>query len=301
LIKKFLSYVEIMTKITSVFPFFYTIGFLLVLNQKIDIKLSVIFFASMFLFDLTTTAINNYIDTKDNHQTLQFGRKTAFAIIVILFSISTALGIYLAYLTDIVVFLLGAICFAFGVFYTFGPVPISRQPLGEFFSGLFYGLIIPFILLYINTPKGYFLTFEITAINISLDINIVNCITVLLLAVAPAFATSNIMLANNTCDLEHDIAVRRHTLPYFIGVKNSVKLFALLYYGIYLSSVLLVIFRIVHPIYLLSLLSIIIVQKNINIFKKEQIKTKTFVVAVKNFIIIMSLNVIMMFICGLIS
>lgn len=301
MVKRFLSYVEIMTKITSVFPFLYTIAFLLVLNQPINIKLTVIFFAAMFLFDLTTTAINNYIDTKDNHQTLQFDRKVAFVIIVVLFTLSTALGIYLAYLTDIVVFLLGVLCFAFGVFYTFGPVPISRQPLGEIFSGFFYGLVIPFILLYINMPKGYFLTLDVASNNISLDINIVHMFYVLLLSIAPALVTANIMLANNTCDLEHDIAVKRHTLPYYIGVKSSLRLFAFMYYAVYASSILLVIFGIVHPVYLLSLLSIVIVQKNINAFKKEQIKSKTFVLAVKNFIIIMSLNVIMMFICGLIT
>lgn len=301
MVKKFLSYVEIMTKITSLYAFFYTLAFLLVLNQKINFKLTIIFCASMFLFDLTTTAINNYIDTKDNHQTLQFDRKIAFGIIIVLFTLSAALGIYLAYLTDVVVFILGAICFAFGVFYTFGPVPISRQPLGEFFSGFFYGLVIPFILLYINMPEGYFLTLDITSKNISLDINIIHMFYVLLLSVAPALVTSNIMLANNTCDLEHDIAVKRHTLPYYIGIPNALKLFAFLYYAVYASAILLVIFRIVHPLYLVSLLSIVVVQKNINAFKKEQIKSKTFVLAVKNFILIMSLNVIMMFICGLIS
>ena len=70
-----------------------------------------LFFAAMFLFDLTTTAINNYIDTKNNHQTLQFKRSYALIIIYILFAISAVLGLYLAYLTDLVILLVGGLCF----------------------------------------------------------------------------------------------------------------------------------------------------------------------------------------------
>ncbi len=74
--------------------------------------MTLIFFAAMFLFDLTTTAINNYIDTKTNAQTLQFKRSIALAIIFVLLGTSTILGLYLVYLTDIVVLLLGGLCFS---------------------------------------------------------------------------------------------------------------------------------------------------------------------------------------------
>ena len=120
MIKRFLSYVEIKTKITSVFAFLLTFGYLLYRGQPIDCLRTGVFFFSMFLFDLTTTAINNFIDTKTNDQVLQFQRRIALAIIFALFAISTALGLYLAYLTDIVVLLLGGICFLTGVFYTYG-------------------------------------------------------------------------------------------------------------------------------------------------------------------------------------
>lgn len=141
MINRFLDYVEIRTKITSTFAFIMTIALLVYHKQSIDWKLTLVFFASMFLFDLTTTAINNYIDTKTNNQTLQFKRKTALIIILVLFGISTAFGLYLAYMSDIVIFLIGGLCFLCGVFYTYGPLPISRMPLGEFFSGLFYGFL----------------------------------------------------------------------------------------------------------------------------------------------------------------
>ncbi len=298
-LKRFFSYVEIMTKITSVFAFSMTIAYLFYLKQSINIKLTAIFFLSMFLFDLTTTAINNYIDTKTNSEVLQFNRKTALIIIIILLSISVALGLYLAWCTDVVVLILGGLCFLCGIFYTYGPIPISRQPIGEIFSGIFYGLIIPFILLYINMPKGTYVDLQIVDTTVFLSMNLVPIFTVLLLSVAPVCTTANIMLANNICDLEKDILVKRYTLPYYIG-KKALWLFGFLYYIIYVVAIIMVVFKILPPIYLLFLISIIPVHKNIKSFEKKQEKSSTFVYAIKNFIIIMSANVLTIFISGLI-
>jgi len=295
LIKRFLSYVEIKTKITSTFAFMLTIAFLLYSGRPIDWLRTLVFFLAMFLFDLTTTAINNYIDTKTNEQVLQFERRTALTIILILFTISTALGLYLAYLTDVVVLLLGGLCFLTGVFYTYDPVPISRMPLGEVMSGLFYGLFIPFLLLYINMPEGTYLTLGLGWESIRLELNVMPLISVLLLAVTPMCTTANIMLANNTCDVEKDVKVRRYTLPYYLG-KKALWLFALLYYACYASIVAMVVLRILSPVCLVSLLTIIPVQRNINIFMERQDKASTFITSIKNYIIIMGSLTITVFV-----
>ena len=294
MVKRFLDYVEIRTKITSTFTFFLTIAFLLYQKQEIRWDLTLVFFAAMFLFDLTTTAINNYIDTKDNQQTLQFKRRTALIIIYVLFAVSAALGLWLAYKTDIVIFLVGGLCFLCGVFYTYGPLPISRMPLGEVLSGVFYGLLIPFILLYINSPEGTYIALEISFKTISLDIQLWPVIKLCLLALIPFSATANIMLANNICDLEKDILVKRHTLPYYIG-KKALYLFAGLYYLTYAAIIILVISRVLHPICLLSLATIILVQKNINVFFKKQEKSETFQCAIKNFVIILGVDSCLIF------
>jgi 1,4-dihydroxy-2-naphthoate octaprenyltransferase len=300
MIKRFLSYVEITTKITSTFAFLMTIALLVYKKQTINWGLTLLFFASMFLFDLTTTAINNYIDTKNNQQVLQFNRKLALAIIYVLFGISTALGIYLALLTDIVILLAGGICFLCGIFYTYGPVPISRQPLGEILSGFFYGFLIPFIILYINMPSGTYMTLIVNLKTIFLELKIGPTISLLLFSIIPFCTTANIMLANNICDLEKDITVKRHTLPYYIGNK-ALYLYAGLYYLTYLATILMVIFKILSPLCLLSLLTIFIVQKNINIFFRKQDKATTFVTAIKNYVVIMGANTLMIYISALIS
>lgn len=300
MLNKFLSYVEIRTKITSTFAFLMTISFLLYKKQTIDWKLTFIFFAAMFLFDLTTTAINNYIDTKTNNQELQFKRSTALMIIIVLFCISAGLGLYLAYLTDIVIFLIGGLCFLCGVFYTYGPVPISRQPLGEILSGVFYGLLIPFIILYINAPVGTYVNFSVNLESISLELKIIPIVTLLLFSVIPTCTTANIMLANNICDLDKDIQVKRHTLPYYLGEK-SLYLFAGIYYLTYVATIIMVVLKILSPICLLSLLTIGLVQKNIHEFLKKQEKATTFVVAIKNYVIIMGTNTLLIFLSSFIA
>lgn len=295
---RFFSYIEITTKITSTFAFLLTVAYLLYQKKTINWKLTLIFFASMLIFDFTTTAINNYIDTKDNNQLLHYQRKTALIIIYFLFGISASLGIYLALLTDVVVLFSGGICFLCGVLYTYGPVPISRQPLGEFLSGLFYGLLIPFILLYINMPKGTFLTLVLRYEVITFQIQVVPLLSLLLFSVIPFCTTANIMLANNICDLEKDIAVKRHTLPYYIGEK-ALFLFAGLYYISYFGIIIMVIFNILSQLCLLSLLTIVFVQKNINAFFKTQDKQKTFILSVKNYVIIMGSVTLLVFLSAL--
>ncbi len=285
MIKKFLKYVEITTKITSLFAYLNTMLFIIYQKQPVNIKLMIVFFIAMFLFDLTTTAINNYIDSKDYPEMLPIPRKSAFAAIMIMLCISTLLGLYLAYNTGIIVLLLGAFCFLLGIFYTFGPIPISRIPLGEAISGIAYGMFIPFLMLYINNPTHY-ITLGLSWETISLSVSVMPFIAFFLFSLVMTFTTANIMLANNTCDIEKDTAVGRLTLAYYIGRKWAVRLYALLYYGCYASVALMVIFRFIHPVALIFFLSLPLVVKNIHTFKKEQIKEKTFITSIKNYIIL---------------
>jgi 1,4-dihydroxy-2-naphthoate octaprenyltransferase len=295
---RLLNYVEIKTKITSTFTFLITMAYIYYLHKPVNWFLSLVFFASMFIFDMATTAINNYIDTKSNHQKLDFERRTALVIIFVLLGASTLLGLYLAYLSDIVVLLLGALCFICGILYTFGPVPISRQPLGELLSGLFYGLLIPFILLYINLPKGTYLSLNLSLSTLRIDLNLASLAAVVLLSILPVCTTANIMLANNICDLERDIAVKRFTLPYYLG-NNALYLFAGLYYIIYLDIILMVILGLLPNLCLASLLTIYWVQKNINRFFNKQDKATTFNVSIKNFVIIIGSVTLLLFLGGL--
>jgi 1,4-dihydroxy-2-naphthoate octaprenyltransferase len=301
MIKRYLSFVEIQTKITSLFAFAMALAYLHYLDQPLDWARTGIFFASMFLFDLTTTGINNYIDTRTNDQILQFKRSVARAIIYIMLAISIGLGLWLVVLTDWVVLGIGGLCFICGVFYTFGPVPISRIPLGEVLSGVFYGLLIPFLLLYINLPAGTLLSFGILEGVASLEVDLLPILTLGLISWAPMVCTANIMLANNICDLEKDILVNRHTLPYYIGKEKAIFLYSLLYYSVYVVTVLLVILNFLPPWYLLLLVTLIPVEMNLRVFRKKQVKSLTFVTSIKIYILLMTGQCIALLLCGVLT
>lgn len=300
MIRRFFSFVEMKTKITSLFAFLMTLAYLFYKHQQIDWKLTGIFFTGMFLFDMTVTAINNYIDTKTNSQILDFDRRIAKRIIYILLALSTSAGLILVIYTDMLVFLVGSLCFVVGVFYTYGPVSISRGPFGELISGLFYGLMIPFLLLYINMPKGTYLTLDIRIDVINLQVFVAPFVALSLLSINPICATANIMLANNICDLEKDIKVNRHTLPYYLG-SRAIDLFVWIYYLAYASTIVMVVLKILSPICLLILLTLWPVHKNNMQFRKTQNKETTFFVSIKNYLIIMGSLTVLIFLSGLIS
>lgn len=296
-LKTFFILVEIKTKIASLFPFL--IGTLYVYYRYDTFRPmnTLIFFFSMLIFDLTTTAINNYMDykkasTDEYRKTVNIiGRanipeKLVVTTILTMLTIATSLGIWLVFRTDLLVLLIGMVCFGIGIFYTFGPIPLSRMPLGEIFSGLTMGFGILFLTVYINAfDQGIAnILWEGSAIQIYVDI--IKLLEILLVSVPCIFTIANIMLANNICDLEDDIKNNRFTLTYYIGKKNSVLLFNILYILSFVAIVIAVLLKLLPTIMLLTLATIIPVYKQLAIFNNKQVKSETFDVSLKNFIIV---------------
>jgi 1,4-dihydroxy-2-naphthoate octaprenyltransferase len=288
LIKQFFDLVEIRTKLASLFPFLLGLAYAASTFGAIQAFNTVLFFMSMIVFDMATTALNNYIDTRSNGHPLAFGRRTALAILLVLLALATALGIWLSIRTDLVVLLAGAACFAVGIFYTFGPAPISRMPLGELFSGLFMGFFIPFLVVQVNAPAGSLANLSIDPYMVVLALRWPALLSLLLLTVTPIAAIANIMLANNICDLEHDRLVDRLTLPHYIGIPGALHLFAALNYLAMLSWIGLVLHGIVTPWLLLALIVLVPIERNIRRFRSRQTKQDTFATSIQNFLLLMA-------------
>lgn len=300
-VKKFLSYVEIQTKIASLFPFLIGLFYVIYAYGQLDPRNTLLFFASMLCFDMATTAINNYIDSKTHGKALDFSRKTATNIIFALLILATLFGLMLVYFTGAIVLFTGALCFAVGIFYTFGPAPISRMPLGEIFSGLFMGFFIPFLVVYINAPVNSLVYFAMDNFVLQLSFNIINLIKLTLITVPAICGIANIMLANNICDVEEDVKVNRFTLPYYIGKENALNLFAGLYYFSYAAIIAIAALRILPFYVLFVLVTFIIIQKNILKFRKLQSKEATFALSVQNLVILLSTLIIVMVIAGILG
>lgn len=284
-ITNFLNFVEIKTKLASFVPFLAGSGYTLYHCGTVNVYRTAVFFASMVLFDLTTTAINNHVGTREQKKENHYPDGLSLAIILGMLAAAAALGIYLVTLTGPVVLLTGMFCFGVGILYSFGPLPIARTPFGEVFSGIVQGTCLPFLVYIVNVPELLSMAVAWPRVMLSADLWELICLGIF--TVPMICCISNIMLANNTCDLEEDIKVRRYTLPFYLGKSVCLKLFRWLYTVAFLVMIFGVITGILPVSALLGLIFVVPVMKNVQLFEKKQDKCETFDLSIKNFVMIL--------------
>lgn len=297
-LRSYLKLVEIQTKVASVIPFLAGSLFAYAWFGRFRFADFGIMLVSLLCIDMATTSINNYMDYKRAFRRHGYGYEVHNAIvrdgmsenyvrlvIGLLLAAAVVFGLWLFRRNGLPVLLLGSIAFAVGVLYSFGPVPISRTPFGELFSGGIMGFFIPFLAVYIQAPQGWLVQWSMDGGVFQFGFRWYDLL-VIAVASLPFFAgIANIMLANNLCDLAEDLENRRYTLPIYIGTKAGLSVFAALYALGYLAVIGLVAFR-AFPWYLAAYwLTLFPVLKNVAIFNGKQEKASTFILAVKNFVL----------------
>jgi 1,4-dihydroxy-2-naphthoate polyprenyltransferase len=295
--RTFLELVEIRTKLASLFPFIVGVLFAMTYFGEVQWLNTFIFFIGMTIFDMVTTMINNYMDFKKaKSKTYQLEEniigqsgiplKLVRHLILIMLLMTMGIGIYLTGQNGGVFMLIGGICCLVGVFYTWGPIPLSRMPLGEIFSGLSMGLGI-FILTILTNVTHYppvYLQLNFSSGLFQLEGNLYALAAIILASLPLISSISNIMLANNLRDLTMDIENHRYTLIYYIGRPTGVSLFkflALLGYGTIIIGLLAGIYQ--WPI-LVTLASFPIVLKNTQAFEQALPHPRCFQYAIKNLV-----------------
>jgi 1,4-dihydroxy-2-naphthoate octaprenyltransferase len=286
----YLKFVEITTKIASFMPFFIGAAYCYHVSGRLNGRCTLVFCLAMFLFDMGVTAINNYFDKRRSGENPHFSDKASLGIIAFLTLTSAGIGIYLTSVFGMLLLAAGAACFFFGIFYTAGPISISRTPYGEIFSGPVQGLLIPFILVVINLPKGYVMAVDLDFATLTLtgSVNIGNALRFVLACMPAGICISNLMLANNICDVERDAKSKRYTLPYYIGREKACLLFKFLYAAVYGSIAAAWAIGAIPWICLLNLAACPLVMKNASAFTKNPVKSETFLFNLKNFVIILA-------------
>jgi 1,4-dihydroxy-2-naphthoate octaprenyltransferase len=292
-LKRFFAYVEIKTKIASLLPFLLALVYVLYTHRTVAWLLTGLFFLSMICFDMATTALNNYMDTRATRTDLPFSRRTARLILYALLLAALASGLALAALTRPIVLLAGAACFAVGITYTFGPAPISRMPLGEIFSGIFMGFFIPFLVVTINTPSGTLADLIWQPPVLALQAHIPGLARLALLTIPPVSGIANIMLANNICDLAEDVAIKRYTLPYYLGKRRSLQLFTALHLLSLAAIALIGGLGILPRIVLLTLLVAWPLYRLMRRFWQVQDKAMTFPFSVTGFVLLIAPQILL--------
>lgn len=299
--KPFLKLVEIQTKIASVTPFIWSVVYTEYRFRSLQPVLLVFFFISMLAFDMFTTALNNYKDWRraekkhgynyERHNAIvRYGmsEKKVLLIMAVLFTTAAVFGLLVFLNSDLMVLFLGAACFLVGILYSAGPLPISRTPLGEFFSGFFMGYVLPFIVIYLSLFTQRPIRVAIENDFISVMVNWQVLVPVTLALVPTTLLIAGIMLANNICDIEDDIVNKRYTLPICIGKGKALILFYLLYIACYLDILVGIVLGYLPVLSLITLIPAFRVIRNLQAFSKVQTKKDTFKFAVDNLILVVA-------------
>lgn len=291
----FLEFVEMKTKVASVFPMTLGILWAIYRYQTFNWLNTLLFVLAVLSFDMCTTAINNSMDyhkAKDETYrqesnvigkfSLDFRQMIGIVFALLIFSV--IISLVLVWRTSWLLLPMGTLCFLIGIFYTFGPIPLSRMPLGEVFSGVTMGFGIFFLAVFIQDPARL-LTSQVSSQWMTLQFSWTKIIDIIFMSLPLVTLIANIMLANNTCDLEEDIRNHRYTLVYYIGKKNALKLYFVL---ASLPWLLWIIYCLTGflPIWaLIGLIGVWPAYKSLETFLKKQVKRETFIEAVKSFVL----------------
>jgi 1,4-dihydroxy-2-naphthoate octaprenyltransferase len=286
-IPAFLEVVEARTKLASILPCLVGLGFSLAYFHQVNGLNSLLFFVALLCIDMATTAINNLMDYQHavaaDYQTNTnvIGRRhlkpqTVLNLIITLLFVALVLGLWLVWRTQWVLFFIGGFCVLIGIFYTSGPIPLNRLPLGEVFSGVTMGFGIPFLMVFVNVLPQSFVAVTWQWPNLFVSGSWVALVTLVLVCVMPMGTIANVMLANNLCDLKEDTANHRTTLPMYLTHKQALGLYASLAYGGFVAILIAVGFGLLRWPALIVFLALPLVWRNTQKFLALQDKTKTF-------------------------
>ncbi|MFU2206284.1 1,4-dihydroxy-2-naphthoate polyprenyltransferase [Streptococcus pluranimalium] len=291
----FLEFVELRTKVASVFPMIIGILWAVFHYHHFNLLNTFLFVLAVLSFDMCTTAINNTMDYKkavdltyqkeDNvigKHNLDYPQMINIIWGLLIFA--SLISLVLVYRTDTLLLPIGGICFLIGIFYTFGPFPLSRLPLGEPFSGVTMGFGIFFLAIFIQHPDTL-LASHWSGPSMTIDWDWLETVKIFYLSLPFVCLIANIMLANNLCDFEQDLKNERQTLVYYIGKENGVKLYTLLSILPWVVWYLGIVFGQIPLIGVAGVVIIPLYAKHLRAFQKEQIKHLTFVMSIKNFVL----------------
>ena len=284
-LKQYISLSQMEYSSTTFFPGFMGILYAWYNYESFHLAFSLLALLTVILFQLAISLRDNYLDytiadnkNADSAQEMILGKeniplKNVRLAYYITGAISLIIGLFLVLQTSYILLIIGLGSILIGILYTYGPIPISSTPTGEFFVGLSYGLGIFTASLYVNA-------FEV------IQLDWITSGQIIIASIPTAISVMSGLLANNICDLEEDIEDDRFALRYYIGIDKALTVFKSFYYAGYIAIILSVVFGTFPRLVTLSLLTFPYVLKNIRIFMNEQDKNTTFLTTLINSIVI---------------
>jgi 1,4-dihydroxy-2-naphthoate octaprenyltransferase len=253
-------------------------GYSYYMNKSIKPVLLLAVLSASILLDGAATVFNHYFDYRKarnregylynvHNPIVAHGLNplTAFFTGAFLVGVAGLLGLYIVLSTSWVLLPVGGISILIAYFYSAGKHPISYTPFGELVSGLFEGSIV------------FGISYFIQSMSYSPD--------VLLVSLPVTLSISNIMLANNTSDVEEDEKNGRRTLPIIIGQDNGVRLLYITHILMFGLNTIYIISGKLPLSTLLIYLLLPMAVKNLITFDKNRTKACGFVFILRNTIL----------------
>ena len=279
--KQFLDLVEIRVVIPSVAPLLVGLVYSQWQYSRLNWLNAALLIIATVSVHLAVNTFNRYEDNK-RQKANDFLREQAAGELITdkqvlhvamwLALIAVVAGITVALLTDYVTWIIGILSFVIGYLYSAGPKPITNTPFGEIVSGITMGYFIFVAQVYVNTRMT-------PTVSVLFQWFIVSFPLVIFIA--------EIMFANNIADHDEDESNNRHTLVHYMGISSAKRMYV--FYAI-LAFIELLIATIVGwlPITTYAMIALLpIVLKNAKGFVDRPVKSETFVLAIKNLVVVM--------------
>lgn len=239
----------------STMPALLTISYVFFLKNELGSEVNwwfgVLALLGAAIFQASGNLIGDYFDYQhhvDRKETFGSSRmlvdqvfqpKTILHFGIVLLAVGVVLGLFLCYRTGIDLLWIGAI----GAMATYFYYKLKFAALGDLTIFIIYGPLI-------GLGTAYVMTGQLMWLAVVLNIPV-------------AFLVVNILHANNTRDIRDDGKANIKTQAMLLGIKGAKIQYVVLSIGAYVGVVLMIIFKMIHPVTLLVLLSLPLAVKNI--------------------------------------
>ncbi|MFD1431170.1 UbiA family prenyltransferase [Lacticaseibacillus yichunensis] len=299
----FLELIRLPAKAASLLPFLLGVAYAKLAFGQLDWVNTSLYFVGQMSIALFVTGFNNvqdYYKAKDlQYRATQniIGRehlspRRMLALMGAFLALAVVMGLALVWRTNLSLLLIGGAGIFVAIFYTFGPVPLSRIPCGELLAGLCEGFGTIFIACFVNiTPRPVDLTFTASHFALSADLSVI--LQLLLVALPIVILDGTVMFADNICDIDQDIRNQRFTLPYYLSKEKALRIYPWLPRLAFACVVLAVLLRLLPWPLLAVLLLWPLVRRNTQRFLAKQSKQETFNTAISSLLLVASGEVVL--------
>lgn len=301
--KLFLEFIRLNAKTASAIPLILGVLYAAYYFHTVNWLNTVIYFIAQMAIAFFVTGFNNVqdyrlaVDLKYRDTANIIGRehlsiRQALRLMLIFLVLACLLGLVLVWRTNLLLLFMGGAGIFVTIFYTYGPLPFSRFPVGECLAGIAEGFGVFFITVYVNVDFNQLLGLFFTWPNFRVSGNLVWLLVLVLVGLPNILTNANVMFADNMSDLQQDIRNRRFTLPYYLGIKRSLWIYDVVMYSCFASVTICVLFRLLPIESLLVWLTFPHIKKNLHIFHQKQIKATTFETAIHNLMLFQGVQMI---------